>query len=130
MQNTRLNPARITALFAVSVLLAGCPAPVTHYTDPGEFARTIFRVARKGDVREWSTLLTKERREMGAQYASNHLAKYQRLLLELEEGPLGGNLARAEFRVNDNALEFQAEGKWHTFFRVSMEDGGWKINQD
>ena len=117
-------------ILAAALILAGCPMSITNYSDPGDFARTIFRVAREGNVREWGTLLTKARRNMGRDYVERHFQKYQKLLLELEEGGLAGNLAAARFRIEGNALEFEADNRWHTFFRVEMEEGGWKINQD
>jgi hypothetical protein len=113
-----------------SILLAGCPMPVTPYPDPDSFARAIFRVAHEGDAAEWGTLLTAARRALGKQYVRDHFEKWQRLVLEIEEGPYAGDLSIAHFRVNDGALEFETEGKWVHMFRVELEDGGWKINQD
>ncbi|MBC8144995.1 MAG: hypothetical protein H7X80_05375 [bacterium] len=115
---------------ASCILLSGCPVPITHYSDAGTFARALFRIARERDEDEWSTMLTKARRDQGHAYFHPHFEKYHKLIMELEEGPLGGDLTKASFRIQDGALEFEYESKWATIFRVEMEDGGWKINQD
>lgn len=132
MDRRRFLAARATSLIAIaaSLAFAGCPAPITHYSDPGSFARALFRIADEGDESEWGTMLTRARREQGHTYIHSHFEKYQKLMMEIEEGPLGGDLSIARFRIQEGALEFEYENKWPTMFRVDMEDGGWKINQD
>jgi hypothetical protein len=120
----------VIAAIALGIRTSGCAAPVTHYSDPSAFAQAVFRVANAGDESQWGLLLTRARREQGHPYVHSHFAKYQKLMLELEEGPLGGDAPNGNYRVDDGALEFEHEGKWVTIFRVEMEDGGWKINQD
>lgn len=129
-----LQPHRRTAglalVFLASLSLAGCPPPVVPYSTADQFARAIFRVADEGDVAEWGTLLTSARRAQGKIYVREHFDRWQRLILEIKQSAFGGNLAIAKFRINDGALEFETEDKWVHIFRVDMEDGGWKINQD
>jgi hypothetical protein len=109
---------------------AGCPRPVVPYSSADEFARAIFRIADEGDESEWGTLLTSERRAQGNVYVHDHFDRWQRLILEIKQSAFGGNLAIAKFRINEDALEFETEDKWVHLFRVEMQDGGWKINQD
>ena len=132
MTNPRFTRRSTLLLLTVAsaLMFAGCPMPVTHYSDPDAFARNLFRVAREGDEAEWGTFLTRARRTQGRIYVAEHFGRWQKLILEIEEGPYAGDLSIARFRVNDGALEFQSEGKWVHIFRVEMEDGGWKINQD
>jgi hypothetical protein len=124
------RPGVVVLLLAGAVVLAGCPTPVVPYSTADSFARTIFRVAREGDASEWGTLLTHARRSQGRTYIQSHFEKWQKLVLEIEQGPYAGDLSIAEFRINEGALEFLTDGKWVHMFRVEMEDGGWKINQD
>ena len=118
------------AVTLLSVALAGCPPPIVQYSSADAFARAIFRVAHEGDVAEWGTLLTAERRAMGKPYVQEHFGRWQHLVLEIEQGPFAGDLSIAKFRIENGALEFESDGAWVHFLRVEMEDGGWKINQD
>lgn len=125
-----LLPASLVTIVLVAASVPGCSPRIINYSSPGEFARALFVIANEGNESQWGAQLTKARRAMGHDYIHKHFAKYQTLMLELEEGPLGGDLSKAQFRVEDGALEFQYDDKWVTIFRVDMEDGGWKINQD
>lgn len=124
----RSLPLAIVCLSALA--LAGCPPPIVQYSTADDFARAIFRIAEEGSPTEWGTLLTAARRSQGRVYIVDHFERWQRLILEIKQSAFGGNLAIAKFRINDGALEFETEDKWVHIFRVEMEDGGWKINQD
>lgn len=127
---THLSSVAVALICLSALALAGCPTPVVHHSTADELARTIFRVAKEGDASEWGTLLTNARRAQGRAYIRDHFDKWHRLVLEIEQSAFGGNLAIAQFRVEQGALEFHSEDKWVHLFRVEMEDGGWKINQD
>jgi len=104
--------------------------PVRTISDPGEFARNLFRIAEEGDASEWGTQLTAARRELGDPYIERHFIFWQKNLLELKPA-FGMSLEQVNFRVTeDNGLEFESENKWHLLMRVIREDGGLRINQD
>lgn len=122
--------ASVVLIGLSALALAGCPPPVVHYSTADEFARAVFHIAHDGDAAAWGTLLTSARRSQGRAYYREHFERWHLLIREIEQGAFGGNLAIAKFRINEGALEFESENKWVHVFRVEMEDGGWKINQD
>lgn len=119
------------SLLALALLAAGCvTGRMRHISDPGEFGRNLFRIADGGTAREWGTQLTEDRRAMGDEYITSHFTRWKSSLIQLKPA-FGVPLEQVPFRIAEgNALEFEADKKWHLIFRVKMEDGGWKINQD
>jgi len=124
------TPAAI-ALLVLSALISGCSTvPMRNYADPGEFGRYLFTIAEQHDARVWGTQLTAARRAMGEPYVTSHFERWRESLLQLKQA-FGKPLEQVSFRIADSSgLEFESDDGWHLLFRVMMEDGGWKINQD
>jgi hypothetical protein len=120
-----------TGLAILALAIAGCATVhVVPITDPGDFARNLFTIADKDDVRAWAGQLTEARRARGHAYVQRHFEFWEKNLNELRPA-FGRPLEEVKFRVTDEGgLEFESDGKWRLLLRVAMEDGGWKINQD
>src|SRR5687767_9888853 len=91
----------------MALMFAGCPKPelVKGYSDAGEFARNLFKIAREGNAREWGTQLTEARRAQGAAYVQTHFDNWSKMLNQLET-TFGVPIQDVNFRKNDNGLEF------------------------
>jgi hypothetical protein len=121
------------SLFLLLAVVAGCVTVEVRtrtFSDPGEFARNLFRIAETGDARDWGTQLTEARRAQGATYIQRHFDFWQKNLRELKPA-FAKPIDEVNFRVTeDNGLEFESDGKWNHLLRVTREDGALKINQD
>jgi hypothetical protein len=125
--------SRGAAPFAGILLLAsigGCTsARMIESSDPNVFGRNLFEIARNGNERDWGSQLTKARRDMGSEYVIKHFQAWSKTLNDLSKS-FETPPDQLEFRLNDNGLEFNADGSWHLLLRVANENGALKINQD
>jgi hypothetical protein len=129
----RFSKTPLLGFLIAPLIIAGCQIgqpTIRHITDPSEFGRNIFRIAEEGNAREWGTQMTIERRAMGDEYIEKHFERWRKDLLALKQA-FGMPIDQVKFRVAEgNGLEFEQNEKWFLLFRVSNEEGGWKINQD
>lgn len=122
---------RHISLAALALIFISCAPriPVRNISDPGEFARNLFRIAEEGGEREWETQLTADRQAMGKEYVARHFAAWKKNLQELEK-TFGRPLAEVPFRLDKGRLEFEFDNKWYLLIHAAMENGALRVNQD
>src|SRR5436305_8352113 len=112
MNQRRTQAGGLAAGIFVAAFIGGCTsARMIESGDPNIFGRNLFEIARNGNERDWGSQLTKARRDMGSEYVIKHFQAWSKTLNDLSKS-FERPIDQVEFRLNDNALEFNADNSW------------------